>query len=246
MIRTPLRYIGKKEKEIHLILPHIENADTYVEPFIGSCSVLLSLLQTRPKSSFKRYIASDIDKDLIAFWRYVQIHGSDTIKLFSVFLREYTVDFIPTNEEESMLSHMVFTQCRDFFRLDRTREDYLDRFKISPFNGCDFDAIAKVLEDVEFKCGDYLSILKECMGVGTVSTFCDPPYINVAEGIRTWYNSNLISITELRQLLEKCKSFVLSYSSDDLSVQLLRGINRTKVDINRGLFTRKETYYYNK
>lgn len=246
MLKTPLRYLGKKEQEIHLILPYIENADMYVEPFVGSCSVLLSLLQTRPRSSFKRYIASDIDRNLIEFWKYVQLHGDDIKVLLKKFLREYSIDFVPTNDIESMLSHIVSIQCRNFHRLNTIDEDLLNRFRSDAFKGYSFDDLALLIEGVEFKCKDYKEILKESKSRGTVSTFCDPPYMNVTSGIRSWYSSNLVSIMELKEILEGCKSFVLSYSNDTISEQLLEGMKHNNVVIKRGFFTRQERYYYNK
>lgn len=71
---SALKWSGSKRKQAKDIVAeirkvHIEQG-VYYEPFCGGCSVLLEVLKAGVE--FQKYICSDVNKDVIAFWKEVQ------------------------------------------------------------------------------------------------------------------------------------------------------------------------------
>lgn len=67
-----VKWSGSKRSQAEAIISRMpREIDTYYEPFCGGCSVLYRLLQT-PSVKAKRYVASDLNKDLIALWNEIK------------------------------------------------------------------------------------------------------------------------------------------------------------------------------
>ena len=63
-----IKYTGSKRLQAKEIVDKFpKEIDIYYEPFIGGGSILIELLQ-RKDIKVKKYICSDINKDLIHFW----------------------------------------------------------------------------------------------------------------------------------------------------------------------------------
>ena len=67
-----IKWSGSKRSQAEAIVARMpRELDTYYEPFCGGCSVLFRLLNT-PSVKVSRYVASDINADLIALWRMIR------------------------------------------------------------------------------------------------------------------------------------------------------------------------------
>lgn len=67
-LRAPFPYFGGKRRAAELIWSRLGNVPNYVEPFCGSCAVLLA----RPGGAGKVETVNDIDGLLVNFWRAVK------------------------------------------------------------------------------------------------------------------------------------------------------------------------------
>lgn len=81
--KTFIRWIGNKTKHLKYILPHLPNEyNTYIEPFIGSGAVFLSI---KPK----KWIINDLNKDLINVWQNIKNNPEIIIELFEIFKKDF-------------------------------------------------------------------------------------------------------------------------------------------------------------
>ena len=67
-----VKWSGSKRSQAEEIVARLpQEIDTYYEPFCGGCSVLFRLLNT-PSIKVKKYVASDINEDLIGLWTMIK------------------------------------------------------------------------------------------------------------------------------------------------------------------------------
>ena len=72
-----IKWSDSKRSQCEDILGYFpQNIETYYEPFCGGCSMLMGLINS--EIIVKRYVCSDINKDLIALWEKVK-HSPDEI-----------------------------------------------------------------------------------------------------------------------------------------------------------------------
>lgn len=67
MITSPLKWVGSKSKIIYDIVKHINSANIFVEPFLGSASVALNV-------SAEKYVLNDLNPDLVNFYNQVLLN----------------------------------------------------------------------------------------------------------------------------------------------------------------------------
>ena len=69
-----IKWSGSKRSQAKLICSKIPNRqyNTYFEPFCGSSSILIELLNTKNKNKFNSFTCSDINKDLINLWNFIK------------------------------------------------------------------------------------------------------------------------------------------------------------------------------
>lgn len=87
-----LKWLGSKKRLLNQITPIIasySNEDlTYIEPFLGSGSVLIDLLSNNIQ--FKRYICSDDNRNLIVTFNQIKNHPQELIQELQRLQDEYT------------------------------------------------------------------------------------------------------------------------------------------------------------
>ena len=93
-IKAPFAYLGGKYSHLKWILPLLSNdCRTYVEPFCGSCAVLLN----RPRARIE--IANDIDGRLYNFWKVLRSKdGPELIRQIELTPRQ-ELEFILAKED---------------------------------------------------------------------------------------------------------------------------------------------------
>lgn len=105
IITSPIRWSGSKRKIIKHILPLIDdNKDCYVEPFLGSGTMLINILS---KNNYKKYYVNDINSDLINFFTQ--------LKEFPISLVEQISDI-----SENYNSFSEMERKKDYFYSIRT------------------------------------------------------------------------------------------------------------------------------
>ena len=122
MLEPIVKWSGSKRSQDEAIVARMPRSiDTYYEPFCGGCSVLNRLLQTT-SVNVKRFIASDINADLIALWNEIKNNPEELIKgyaeLWAVFNRH-------SGEEDFERKKEVFYTVRDRYNSEHRPTDFL-------------------------------------------------------------------------------------------------------------------------
>lgn len=84
-MRSPLSYVGGKNRFVSIILPLIPEHTTYVEPFAGGAQLLFH----KPVSKVE--VLNDLDGELVNFYRVCQSHHGELIRYmrFMLMSREW-------------------------------------------------------------------------------------------------------------------------------------------------------------
>lgn len=134
-----IKWSGSKRSQSEEIINRIKDKeyDTYYEPFCGGCSVLFQLLHSNKK--FKKYICSDINKDLISLWNMIKDNPNKIIEEYTKMWNELNVD--DDKERKKQYFYMVrdrFNKSKnpcDFMFIMRTTTNGMPRYnKIGEFN----------------------------------------------------------------------------------------------------------------
>ncbi|MEI2603643.1 Dam family site-specific DNA-(adenine-N6)-methyltransferase [Erwinia aphidicola] len=84
--KTPLKWVGSKVKVMAELKKHLPAGDRLVEPFAGSCAVMMN-------TDYPAYLVADINADLINLYVQIQQHESAFLALAAqVFAQNKTKD----------------------------------------------------------------------------------------------------------------------------------------------------------
>lgn len=183
-MKSPLKWVGSKSRIIPQLLRHLPKGKRLVEPFAGSCSVMLN-------TDYDEYLIADVNPDLIHLYQYIQLDVEQLIE----DARRY---FDECNSPE------WFYQLRASFNIESEWQQratlflYLNRhcyggvcrynqrgnfnapyghYKRPYFPEKELMAFAEKAKRATFICASYDETLK-MVSTGDV-VYCDPPYIPV-------------------------------------------------------------------
>lgn len=192
-----VKWSGSKRSQAEAIVARFPlEIDTYYEPFCGGCSVLYRLLWT-PIIKVKRYVASDLNADLIALWNAIKSNPEGLAKgyaeLWGVFNKHSGVEDYERKKEVFYTVRERYNKEHnpiDFLFIMRTTTNGMPRYndKREFNNSCHFSRPgihpstlrtillewSRVLNaaDVEFVCRPYQHIDPKPNDV----VYLDPPY----------------------------------------------------------------------
>lgn len=87
-----VKWSGSKRTQAAEIVDRMpREIDTYYEPFCGGCSVLFRLLKT-PSIKVGRYVASDLNQDLIGLWTMIKECPNELIDGYTRLWKEFNED----------------------------------------------------------------------------------------------------------------------------------------------------------
>lgn len=69
--KTPLKWAGSKARVINQLRPHLPKTKCLVEPFAGSCAVMMN-------TDYESYLIADINDDLINFYQFIKSTSDPT------------------------------------------------------------------------------------------------------------------------------------------------------------------------
>lgn len=194
-VGIPFPWAGSKAKITKDLFAHFPDADTYIEPFLGSGVALLRLIQL---GKYKRYIVNDLNNGIVSFYKALQKDRVSVIADIRKVVEEYNA-LVGYDARKA-----YFMECREVFNKDRTRYDCFWLIMKAGFNGkyvenrqgdCranfGFDddvrldhrllmSIAILVRDVEFynmDCYEFIDMVNAREGVGSKFMYCDPPYV---------------------------------------------------------------------
>jgi len=196
MNQPVIKWTGSKRYLSNEIISYFKkDIDTYYEPFIGGGSVLFNLLK-QDNIKCKRYIASDINNDLITLWNDIKSNPKYIKENYKLYWQELN------NEKDILLKKEVFYKIRrefnktrdtaKFMFLGRTSINGLIRYNSkNEFNsslhftrpGINPDKLNDIIDywsnllnknNVEFLNRSYEKIITDSKDV----LYLDPPYAN--------------------------------------------------------------------
>ena len=193
MIEPLMKWSGSKRSQSSEICSRIEGKyDTYYEPFCGGGSILFSLL-SNDDGKFRRFVASDLNADLIATYNAVKDRPQDVV---DAYRRHYgnlvnlSIDDRKKYFEDVRKRLNESHDPCDFFWIMRTTTNGMPRYnKDGDFNnsfhvtrtGMVPESIERIVmqyshlmsrHDVEFRCCPYTDICPE----EDDFAYFDPPY----------------------------------------------------------------------
>lgn len=107
-MRTFLKWTGSKRLQADFIIDKFpREIDTYYEPFLGSGSIMMRLLET--EIPVNNIVASDVCEPLIGLWKEVQVNPQSIIDTYRSLHKEFVKD-----------RKTIFNEVRKTFNEDKT------------------------------------------------------------------------------------------------------------------------------
>lgn len=189
---TILKWAGNKSRMIPELLNHLPEGQRLVEPFAGSCAVMMS-------TDYPAYLISDINPDLINLYRQIKEHTRPfIIQVKSLFIQNKTdEDYYRIREEFNHNPALPLLQrAAHFLYLNRhgyrglCRYNRKGEFNI-PFGNYsepyfpleEIEAFAVKAQRATFLCADFRETLRLVTDGDVV--YCDPPYDGTFAGYHT-------------------------------------------------------------
>ena len=192
-----IKWSGSKRSQCEDILEYFpQTINTYYEPFCGGCSMLMGLMNS--DIFVKRYVCSDINKDLIALWEKVKYSPDEIYESYVKLWEELNKD------NDIYRKRKFFEEQRDiynkthdplvFFFIMRTTTNGMPRYNQKgefnnsfhvTRNGIKPELLKPILTEwsvklrknnVEFVHRSYEEILGEVKEGDFI--YMDPPYFN--------------------------------------------------------------------
>ncbi len=260
-LKTFIRWIGNKTKYLKHILPYLpENFNTYIEPFIGSGSLFLTI---KPK----KWIINDLNKDLINVWINIKNNPDIIIQLFKLFEKDFIhlskrdqidycrkITYEIENIEYDVIRaslYMLMKYCvymgnlfinnKLYFKgLDLNISTYNRYFFFEEKNYDNLNNVSKFLNSGNGKIfnKDYKEILKNAKYDDFV--FLDPPYIEDYDyDLKYNNNENLNEFLkelylELKKLDKKRVKWMMTQADTMEIKNLFKEYSITKFQVYRG------------
>jgi len=217
-MRPLINWVGGKTRIAAKLTVHFPktlngnlDCDNYYEPFVGGGGMLLHLLSTGILKN-KRIVASDINVRLIEFYKTVQSHPLDFIKILESYdyaERSPAFNELKYNKDEPEIINRAATfyilmqKCfngiyhvnsRGKFNVPIGRPSRLQKFEMTDIIRNSITSFSAGIQDVEFNNCTYEEAFLEISKMpGRTLVYADSPY----EGT---YGESAYSIKELFQL----------------------------------------------
>ncbi|WP_270346209.1 DNA adenine methylase [Enterococcus thailandicus] len=200
LLTSPIRWSGSKRKIIKHILPLIDaTQDCYVEPFLGSATMLINIL---PKNYYKEYFVNDINSDLINF--FIQLRDTPDSLIEQIFDISKNYNSFPDIEKKQGYYYELRSYYNNFQMNKITRASFFWFLTKTCFNGvyrvnkqgkynvpfgkkekANFDLelffqISSSIKNVSFSNLDYLDFLRQLANKDLLQKsfiYLDPPYM---------------------------------------------------------------------
>ncbi|STD49289.1 DNA adenine methylase [Edwardsiella tarda] len=233
VMKTPLKWAGSKARIMDTLRQHLPYAVRLVEPFAGSCSVMMN-------TDYPEYLVADVNPDLIGMYQHIvrDVDGfiERTRHLFEMFNSEDGYydsrdSFNHDNDPDRRGPLFLYLNRHCFNGLCRyNRSGHFNvpfgHYKKPYFPEEELRAFAEKASCATFLCCHYAETLSMVRPGDVV--YCDPPYLTDSCEF-TAYHSTAFSHIEHGQLARKLRrvassgvSVVVSNSDTDLVRHLYR------------------------
>lgn len=249
-----LKWVGGKTQIIDQVLEHFPiKINTYIEPFVGGGSVLLSVLSRKIQPT--RIIATDINPNLIQVWKSVQSNPDTFYKEVTELWKQYdskpdmeakkayyfemrtlynSIKDKPSIKTAALFVFMNKTGFRGMYRENSKGGMNIPfgNYKTTP-NLPDLDywkTVSKLIRRVHFECIDFQSCIRKFKPKKGDFIYCDPPYVPESITSFTAYTKNKVDrdfhtqfFDTLKNLHSKQVNIVMSNSAVPVVIDAFKG-----------------------
>ncbi len=182
-VRSPLKWAGGKYRVLDQIKKRLPNGNRLIEPFAGSSVLFLN-------TDFNKYTLSDINNDLINFYKLLKNDGTTFIDYCrKYFDQKYNnaTDFYKIREKFNTTSDQTLKSAL-FLYINKHGYNGLCRYNASgklnvPFGKYkkpyfpekELFVFAKKSKKASIKCEDFEKIINKAKPNDVI--YCDPPYV---------------------------------------------------------------------
>ena len=241
---TILKWAGNKSRVMPELLAHLPEGDRLVEPFAGSCAVMMN-------TDYPAYLVADINPDLINLYRQIKEHTRPFIIIAaSLFIQNRTGESyyavreafnhdpsLPLLERAAYFLYLNRNGYRGLCRYNKRGEFNIPfgNYAEPLFPLAEIEAFAKKAQRATFICADFRETLRLNKAGDVV--YCDPPYDGTfsdyhSAGFNKDEHHNLVSM--LLDVSERCP-VVVSNSDTLYTRSILRDFNITSISVARSV-----------
>lgn len=193
-VKTPLKWVGSKARLMPQLLQHLPEGKRLVEPFAGSCSVMMN-------TEYDEYLIADVNPDLIGFYREAATNTFDLIDRAALLFEKYNSEQGYYDNRDSF-NHDADPEWRPalFLYLNRHGFNGLCRYNKSGrfnvpygkykkpyFPEAEIKAFAEKAKRATFVCASYSETLDMARAGDVI--YCDPPYLTESENFTAYHSS---------------------------------------------------------
>lgn len=243
-MNTILKWAGNKSRVMPELLAHLPEGDRLVEPFAGSCAVMMN-------TDYRAYLVADINADLINLYRQIKEHTRPFIIIAASLFNQNTTGVsyyavreafnhdpsLPLLERAAYFLYLNRNGYRGLCRYNKRGEFNIPFGNYSEpyFPLAEIEAFAEKAQRAAFICTDFRETLSLTKAGDVV--YCDPPY----DGTFSDYHSagfgkdehhNLVSM--LLGVSERCP-VVVSNSDTLYTRSILRDFDITSISVARSV-----------
>lgn len=241
---TILKWAGNKSRVMPELLAHLSAGNRLVEPFAGSCAVMMS-------TDYPSYLLADINPDLINLYRQIKEHTRPFIVVAASLFNQNTTGesyysvretfnhnpALPLLERAAHFLYLNRHGYRGMCRYNRSGEFNIPfgHYKKTFFPLAEIEAFAEKAQRATFICADFRETLP-LVKAGDV-VYCDPPYDGTFSDYHTAgfgkdEHHDLVSM--LLGVSERCP-VVVSNSDTFYTRSILRAFDITKISAARSV-----------
>ena len=272
VIISPYRWAGSKRQLLNELIETFEDADIYVEPFLGSGIVMLNVLKIK---DYQRIYVNDKNINIISFYRNLQSFSEKTIsairqkeefynKLKTIeekekYYYEKRMEFNTIKNKENIESSSIFwflmkAGYNGVYRINNSGNYNVPfgKKKSIECNHKNLIIISEQIKDVIFYNEDYSIFLKKLIIENprkTLFVYADPPYIGNSNG--NIYSKNIFDHNELVNTLKKLKKtkFAISMEKSLESDKIFKNLEENNLKnvirkINPNKIIKKDEFLY--
>lgn len=245
-VKSPLKWVGSKARLMPQLLPHLPKGKRLVEPFAGSCSVMLN-------TEYDEYLVADVNPDLIAFYKAAVADPDALISrarhLFETFnsadgYYDSRDAFNHDDDPEWRPALFLYLNRHCFNGLCRYNKSGgfnapYGKYKRPYFPEAEIKAFAEKARRATFICAGYSATL-DMVRAGDV-VYCDPPYLTDSENFTAYHSSGFDHIDHgrlsrrLKKLAAKGVPVVASNADLDAVHYLYAGFESVKISAPRSV-----------
>jgi DNA adenine methylase (dam) len=245
-VKTPLKWVGSKARLMSQLLPHLPKGKRLVEPFAGSCAVMMN-------TDYDEYLIADVNPDLIAFYQAIAVDHVNLIErarhLFETF---NTSDGF--YDSRDCFNHDDDPEWRPSLFLYLNRHCYngvcrynkkggfntpYGKYKRPYFPEKEITALAEKAKRATFICASYAETL-DLVRDGDV-VYCDPPYLTESQNFTAYHSSGFNHMDHgrlsrrLRKLAAKGVQVVASNADLESVHYLYAGFEAVRINAPRSV-----------